>query len=69
MKGMIPTALGIPPRTFGNRLPMYPLFPKNLKIMSITAVPIADKTKTYINAKSIDAYIIKITIIKNYILY
>jgi hypothetical protein len=58
MNGIIPTALGIPPRTLGNKLPIYPLLPRNLKMISTIPVPIREKRKTKINAKNIDVYII-----------
>lgn len=50
MNGITPIARGVPPRTLGYKLPRYPRFPKNLKIIFNAAVPNADTIKTKINA-------------------
>jgi hypothetical protein len=52
--GIIPIPRGIPPRTFGYRLPKKPLFPRNLNMIFRTAVPNAETIKTKTSAKIID---------------
>ncbi|MDY3096475.1 MAG: hypothetical protein SOW42_01890 [Methanobrevibacter sp.] len=54
INGIIPIARGVPPLTLGYKLPKYPLFPKNRKMIFKIAVLIAVKIKTIINAIIID---------------